>query len=220
MIAETDHNGPTTDVEAVNKLDDMDVISDPTTMVSTTDNLPEVNSDVDVDQGTDNIASEKAVPAPQGLKHDSNETSDESIAINVDMTPEAKKNDENEKGGVPSINEDFKKPKVPEPVDYNELQIQEAEADLNDFLKSCKPKRKSVAEMLKSMPGYNKIAGMKPKIGGNAPNKNGIIELGNVKNKFSVKKEGGIQALMDRFIKHAALSGNDEQNKEQHHTVQ
>ncbi|XP_021964456.1 claspin [Folsomia candida] len=102
------------------------------------------------------------------------------------------------------------------------------EAALNAFLSENKPKPKklTIKEMIMRMPGYDKIAQMKPVIGGVRKgfrvNPNEIIDLRDDldKNKPS-KNAKAMDTLISRFAKHACAgaSSNVEDSKPQHYKL-
>jgi len=102
--------------------------------------------------------------------------------------------------------------------------ILEGEAELASFLEEMrpKPKRLTLAERLKAMPGFEKLASARPRIGGGQAPSSGVIELDNFKKPSSkgIKKEKNIQTLMDRFLKHNGLGTNSPCPKERHHIIQ
>lgn len=83
---------------------------------------------------------------------------------------------------------------------------QSKEAELNAHLEAMKPKQRTIKEMLMAMPGYKDLVAIKPKLGGENGKKQDFIILddncdGKKKPPMS-KKQRGIEALKDRFVRH------------------
>lgn len=96
------------------------------------------------------------------------------------------------------------------------------DAELDNYLESLKPKpkRKSIKEMLMSMPGYKDIAAITPKIGGGKKEDVIIFEADVCKKKSAKqqKKQSEIEKLKDRFVRHCT-AGKPTSTKGDHVTL-
>lgn len=97
------------------------------------------------------------------------------------------------------------------------------EAALNAFLSENKPKPKklTIREMLENLPGFDKISQMRPTLGGGCGtriNPKTIIDLTAEKDRKPSKLDKAMDALLERFAKHAAAGTNTEDlNSKPHH---
>ncbi|ODM95981.1 Claspin [Orchesella cincta] len=80
-------------------------------------------------------------------------------------------------------------------------QHKQKEAELEAYLESMKPKpkRKSIKEMLMSLPGYKDLVALKPKIGGGDKN---VISLDEKSCSKDLKRHQKLEELKDRFVRH------------------